>query len=150
VQGGQGDVTGQVVGLPLVLFPNPRDLVLQGEVSGRGQPGQAEVAALAVAERRALIDPRIGENLPAAQGRAPRAILIRPRCRHAVPPAQPSYSMTTPRSMMASGSAPPLPLQRLSDDDAGGVRLFIGAKAGRPHLPGAKLASRRSVRRGAR
>lgn len=52
VQRVQGDVTGQVVGLAPVLRVNARDLVVQGEVGGRDQPGQAKVAALAVAERR--------------------------------------------------------------------------------------------------
>jgi hypothetical protein len=87
VQRGQGDVTGQVVGLAPVLRVNARDLVLQGKAGSRDQPGQAKVAALAVAERRSLVDPRIGKHLPVAQRCPPRAVLVRPHRPHAVPPA---------------------------------------------------------------
>jgi len=87
VQGVQGDVTGQVVGLAPVLRVNARDLVVQGEVSGWDQPGQAKVVALAVAKRRSLVDPRIGQHLPAAQRSPPRTFLVPPQRPHAVPPA---------------------------------------------------------------
>ena len=79
---GEQHVLAQVGGLPVVLGEDPGGLLGQRHPGRRDQPGDAQRVALGLGERGALVDPRVGQDLPAAQGGPPGPVPVPPDTFH--------------------------------------------------------------------
>ena len=75
---GEQHIPGKIGRLAGVLGEYPGGLLLQGQQPGRDQAGDAQRTALGVAEGGALVQPRVGQYLAAAQGGPPAARVIPP------------------------------------------------------------------------